>query len=113
MLAYFHLLLVLAYFLIEHMCLQLQVVLVGFIFLLEDFATHHVILVFVADVHVSAAHWQAEVGLLLLVLLDSSTSSQLLQLPQSLFVLFIFLLNLVADKTHVLASPDHGELVGC
>ena len=61
--------------------------------------------------HAAATHWQADVLLFLLLLPLCRLLRQILQLHQPLFVLFVFFLNLVTDESHILSSPNHGQLI--
>lgn len=61
--------------------------------------------------HMATAHGQAERAFTSVLLPLSSIGGQVLELLEPLLVLFVFLLNLVTDKPHVLASPDHRVLV--
>ena len=78
---------------------------------LADLCLDVLIADFVHHEHSPASHRQAYVLLFLLLLFQSRLLRQILQLHQSFLVLFVFFLDLVTDKTHILASPNYRQLV--
>ena len=79
--------------------------------LFEDLVADVLVTHFVSDVHVSTPHWKTEVLFLLLCFLDGGLFRELLKLFQPFFIFLVFFLNLVSDKTHILARPNDRKLV--
>ena len=99
------------YLLQKPVILDIQIDFFRFVGLFEQLVPYDLVSLLVSNHDLPTPHRKAQVHLLLLDLLDGCLLSQLLQLFDAFLVLFVLFLDLIADQTHVLASPDHWQLI--
>jgi len=107
------LILKLPYMFLPPLLLVFHVYFFVFICLFENFNSHLLVASLICNIHMSSSHRQAQRSFLFLCFLMCRLDRLILQLFEFLLIFFIFFLDLVADKSHILTCPNNWHLIRC